>query len=179
MASSANLNSNYYYDVFINHRGPDVKKTFASYLYRRLISHGLRVFLDQPELQQGDKLISQIEGAIKTASVYVAIFSPGYAESNWCLDELLLMLESGATTIPVFYNVRPAELRWTRGKDGLYAQALNKLEKKKAYDPQTNEEKARYDSTTIESWRNALSSVAGISGFELESCNGLEFKLSS
>jgi hypothetical protein len=34
------------------------------------------------------------------------------------------MLESKAPIIPVFYRVTPAEVRWTRGKDGIYAQAL-------------------------------------------------------
>lgn len=142
-STSANPNKNHGYDVFLNHRGPDVKKTFASHLYRRLLSHGVSVFLDQQELQQGDSLTSQIERAIKTASIHVAIFSPRYAESPWCLNELILMWESKATIIPVFYNVKPTELRWT----------------------------LRHDSATVEHWRKALSFVAGLSGFELEACN--------
>jgi len=169
-SSSAAANSNY--DVFINHRGSDVKKTFASHLYRRLLSYGFRVFLDQPELQRGDYLTPQIEGTIGSAFVHVAIFSSGYAQSTWCLNELILMLESNSPIIPVFYYVKPAELRWTRGKDGGYAKALEELEKKTTSDPQTGEEKLRYDSSTIENWKNALSNVAGISGFELEACNG-------
>jgi hypothetical protein len=162
-SASATPNSNYNYEVFINHRGPDVKKTFASHLYRRLLSYGFRVFLDQDEMQEGENLTSQIEGAIATASVHVAIFSTRYAESKWCLDELLLMLKSGATIIPVFYHVKPSELRWTRGegKSGVYAEALRRLEKKKRYEP-----------NTVEKWREALSSVAEISGLELEACNG-------
>jgi hypothetical protein len=63
----------------------------------------LRVFLDQLELQEGDDLTAQIKGAIQKASVHIAIFSQNYAESNWCLDELLLMLQSRATILPVFY----------------------------------------------------------------------------
>jgi hypothetical protein len=42
-ADSNNSSSNIPYDVFINHRG-EVKKTFASHLYHRLLSHGLRPF---------------------------------------------------------------------------------------------------------------------------------------
>lgn len=93
MAASATTTNNY--DVFINHRGPDVKKTLASHLYHRLLVHGLQIFLDFEELQEGDNLTSQIEGAIRTTSVHIVIFSTNYAESNWCLNELLLMLESG------------------------------------------------------------------------------------
>jgi hypothetical protein len=167
MAESSSTAANSGYDVFINHRGPDVKKTFASHLYRRLLSYGLRVFLDQPELQRGDYLTPQIEDAIRSASVHVAIFSPGYADSIWCLNELVQMLESKAPIIPVFYHVKPAELRWTRGKKRSYAEALENLERKTECDLQT----PRHHSTTIENWRNALSKVADISGFELEACN--------
>eukprot|EP00253_Pinus_taeda_P034611 PITA_34611 len=118
-------NNSFQFDVFINHRGPDVKKGIASHLYHRLLADGLRVFLDIEELQGGDNLTPQIEGAIKTASVHVAIFSPRYAESSWCLRELVQMLESGKTILPIFYNVSPSELRWTRGGDGLSSRALN------------------------------------------------------
>jgi hypothetical protein len=159
-------------NVFINHRGPDVKKTFASYLYHRLRYHGMEVFLDQQELKGGDNLTSTILDAIRSASVHVAIFSPKYAESTWCLEELDLMLKSEAPIIPVFYHVKPAELRWTQVKSklwwrkvktGAYAQALHKLESKK-----------RRDSRTIENWKDNLSCVANISGLELEMFNGDE-----
>jgi len=147
-STAVNPDENYYSDVFINYRGSDVKKTFADYLYRRLLSHGLSVFLDQQEFQQGENLTCQIEGAIRSAFVHVTIFFAGNAHSKWCLNELLLMLDSKAYIIPVFYNVKPVDLRWTRGKDGVYAQALEKLEKKRTY---------------------ALSLVAEeISGFELD-----------
>jgi len=162
------------YHVFINHRGPDVKKTFASHLYHRLSSPyvGLRVFLDQPELRVGDKFPDQIKEAIKTASVHVAIFSKAYAESVWCLNELLYMFESGAPIIPVFYDVEPAQLR---DKDEVYAKALHILESKKTTDSQTMEEKPRQSSTTIHKWKEALSRVADISGLDLQkTCNGDE-----
>ena len=77
--------------------------------------------------------------------------------------------ESKAPIIPVFYHVKPAELRWTQGgKDGVYAQALLNLEQKTTDDPQT----LRYNPTTVEQWRNTLKKVSQISGFELSECNG-------
>ena len=94
------------YDVFINHRGPNVKNTFASRLYRRLLQRGLRVFLDKPELQEVLNLTLQIQRAIRTASVHVGIFSPTYSQPKWCLDELLQMFESEAIIIPVFYHMK-------------------------------------------------------------------------
>lgn len=119
-----------YFDLFINHRGPDVKDTFAAHLYRRLLDHGLQVFLDKHELLEGHPITPQICAAIKGASLHIAIFSPTYAESKWCLEELVLMLKSKATILPVFYKVKPHQLRWTV-KDGAYAEALRRLEQKK------------------------------------------------
>lgn len=72
--SQRNTNSSYVYDVFINHRGPDVKTGLASHIYHSLNDHGLRVFLDKEELQEGENMTPQIKEAIRTASVHVAIF---------------------------------------------------------------------------------------------------------
>ena len=154
------LKNHLYYDVFINHRGPDVKKHLASHLYYSLTAHGLRVFLDMEELQQGDGLNSQIERSIKSSFVHIAIFSPAYAESKWCLEELVLMLQSEKTIIPVFYGVQPSELR---SENGRYAQDLwNMLKNKKVLDPQTKQENLRFDNETAEKWRTSLSQVAMI-----------------
>jgi hypothetical protein len=187
------------YDVFISHRGPDVKKGIASHIYYPLKHLGLAVFLDQQEMQEGERITPQIEGAIRTASVNIAIFSPGYANLDWCLNKLVLMLESQrarlgiSTIIPIFYRVNPCELRWTRGEDGVYARALSilrcillctrdenegyaralcMLQKKTTLDSATNKKKPRHDSDTIEKWREALSDVSVISGFELKKYNG-------
>lgn len=160
--------------MFISHRGPDTKKTFASHLYNRLCLHGLRVFLDDPELRRGDDLSVQIINAIRSASVHVAIFSRGYADSHWCLKELVEMLDTKAPIIPVFYHVKPDELRGTRGKEQrTYAEALDDLASKTDYDGQT----PLHDPSKIQKWREALRQVANISGFELEGCNGDEGEL--
>jgi hypothetical protein len=163
-ASSSASTSCAHYQVFINHRGPDVKNGFASHLYRRLRDRGLSVFLDREELKEGQNISSQIEDAIRDADVHVAIFSPTYAKSNWCLDELVLMKNSRAIILPVFYKVDPSVVRRTV-KEGAYAEALQQLEKKTTHDSETGKEKPRYDSHTIQNWRNALSYVADLSGF--------------
>eukprot|EP00253_Pinus_taeda_P001249 PITA_01249 len=166
-------NESYVFDVFINHRGPDVKKTVATDLYNRLCAHDLLVFLDQRELREGENITPQIESAIRTASVHIAIFSANYVSSKWCLDELVLMVDSmsnfKSTIIPVFYGVKPAELRWTQGGKGVYAQALRQLQEKKDVDG-----RPRYDSNTLEKWRKALSDVAEIKGFDGETYNSVK-----
>lgn len=160
------------YDVFLNHRGPDLKDTFANDLYRALNSRGLRVFLDKPEMHVGHQITPQIESAIRVASVQVAIFSKTYLESRWCLDELILMVDcfitGRATIIPVFYDLEPSVLRhkWNH-------EARGNLQNKKNYDSQVHEQnRPRYESRTIENWERALFRVAGTSGLELKNYNG-------
>jgi len=131
------------------------------------------VFPNQRELQGGDNS----RAALKEAKVHIAIFSTGYANSSQCLNELVQMLESGSTVIPVFYNVSPSDLRWTKEGNGVYAQALSMLQGKKTTDSETHEEKALYCSNTIGKWRKALFDVAGKSGFVLDAYNGDEGKL--
>lgn len=110
----------------------------------------------------GHNLTSQIIDAIKNASCHVAIFSLRYGESEWCLKELVYMLDSGAPIIPVFYHVDPADLRWTHREGGAYTQGLRKLE-------------SQNDSTTIQKWREVLCRFADVSGLHLqETCNGDE-----
>lgn len=163
------LKDNLDYDVFINHRGPDVKKTLASYLYHCLVARGLRVFLDTEEMQEGDSLTLQIEGAIRTAFIHIAIFSPKYAKSSWCLNELVKMLESGSKIIPIFHTVKPSELTSENGK---YAKQLRKLEEK------TDQEgKPRYDAATIREWKTALSKVDKSTEFDLENYDSDEGRL--
>ena len=129
------------FDVFINHRGLDVKDTLAAHLYRQLLDHGLQVFLDKPELLAGEEITCQIEAAIQVSPVHVAIFSPTYAESKWCLDELTLMVESReraksrVTILPVFYNVKPSELKWTYNASGSYAKANTNKRQHKTLKP--------------------------------------------
>ncbi|KAH9327205.1 hypothetical protein KI387_007383, partial [Taxus chinensis] len=115
------------YDVFINHRGPDVKETLALELYNSVKELGFRPFLDCQEIELGDTFPCALKNAIYSSLVHIAIFSKTYAESPWCLAELTLMLKTKAKIIPVFYDVTPAHLRL---KNGGYADSFAKYEEK-------------------------------------------------
>ncbi|GLJ33699.1 hypothetical protein SUGI_0677400 [Cryptomeria japonica] len=138
------------FDVFINHRGPDVKQTLAAQLYNSLTQLGIWTFLDSEEKELGTSFASIIDTAIRSAKVHIAIFSKRYAESPWCLDELVLMLESTAKIIPVFYEVEPWELR--RIEKGVYADAFSK-----------HKEKGRH-LEKLNVWKEALQSLSFIAG---------------
>ncbi|GLJ33322.1 hypothetical protein SUGI_0670360 [Cryptomeria japonica] len=143
------------YDVFINHRGPDVKGTLATQFYNSLEQLGIRAFLDSQEKELGNSFPSTIETAIRSAKVHIAIFSQRYAESPWCLAELVLMLESKAKIIPVFCEVEPWELRHI--ERGRYADAFINHEKKGRYLEKLKE------------WKEALQSLSFTAGEEYKS----------
>ena len=98
-------------DVFISHRSIDTKKTAAGLLYYNLSRLGLRPFLDSQNMKAGDKLFDKIDTAIHNCKVGVAVFSPHYCDSYFCLHELALLMESRKRVIPIFCNVKPSELR--------------------------------------------------------------------
>ncbi|GLJ07641.1 hypothetical protein SUGI_0071540 [Cryptomeria japonica] len=106
-------------------------------------------FLDLEVLEYGDFLPTTIEAAIRGANLHIAIFSESYAESAWFLDELSLMLKSGAKIVPIFYYVEPSDLRYVAQGKGKYVAAFNKHEKKRRYKPEK-----------LQEWKKALSEVS-------------------
>ncbi|RDX89111.1 Toll/interleukin-1 receptor-like protein, partial [Mucuna pruriens] len=97
-------------DVFINHRGIDTKRNIAGLLYDRLTRMGVRSFLDSMNMKPGDRLFDHIDRAILGCRVGVAVFSPRYCDSYFCLHELALLMESNKRVVPIFYNVKPSQL---------------------------------------------------------------------
>ena len=84
----------------------------------------------------------------------VVVFSENYAESKWCMDELVKILDcrkNGQKVLPVFYNVDPSEVRNQKGNFGA---AWTKLE-----------EKFRDNIGKVQSWRTALREASKIAGW--------------
>ncbi|XP_059076795.1 TMV resistance protein N-like [Cryptomeria japonica] len=140
------------YDVFINHQGPDVKHTLATFLYRMLTNGmGLRVFLDSEELELGDSLPTELQEAMRSASLHIALFSKKYAESRWCLDELSFMFRTGTSIGPIFYYIDIGDVQYAKGG---YAEAF-----------ELHQKKGRYDSEKIEEWKYTLFNVSHNIGY--------------
>ena len=97
-------------DVFINHRGIDTKKNVAGLLHDNLTRNGVRAFLDSMNMKPGDRLFDHIDRAILGCKVGVAVFSPRYCDSYFCLHELALLMESNKRVVPIFYDVKPSQL---------------------------------------------------------------------
>ena len=138
------------FDVFLNHRGPDVKATFVAHLEDALRCVGFRPFLDARSLMKGNPALKSIDQALATAKVHVAVVSRGYAESKYCLNELVAMVRSGKPVVPVFYDVEPVDLRWV--ENGPFSEAF-----------ENHKSKGRSENR-VQEWRDALVALAGITG---------------
>ncbi|KAI6668034.1 hypothetical protein NL676_000011, partial [Syzygium grande] len=151
--------SGYDYEVFLSFRGPDTRAGFTDFLYASLKDAGIRTFKDDEELRVGEEFAPELLQAINQSKILIPIFSKGYASSVWCLKELVQMVECQKTgrqkIIPIFYDVAPSEVRHqTEG----YAKAFLAHENKK-----------RHDEKTIQGWKDALSAVGAINGWDLHS----------
>ncbi|GLJ48576.1 hypothetical protein SUGI_1024740 [Cryptomeria japonica] len=145
------------FDVFINHRGLDVKDTLALQLHKSLTDLGLKTFLDSEEMELGEAFPSTIHDAICSSLVHIAIFSKRYAESAWCLAELDLMVHTKCKIIPIFYDVSPLHLRYI--ETGGYADSFAK-----------HKNKGRY-LNKLEQWKKSLHTVSFIFGYEINKDN--------
>ncbi|XP_030464858.1 disease resistance protein L6-like [Syzygium oleosum] len=144
------------YDVFLSFRGSDTRLNFTDCLYHSMLDAGIRVFLDSEELEPGEK-ISKVLNALNKSRIYIPIFSKNFASSIWCLREVERMVECYSKSngkkdiIPIFYDVNTDDVKL---RTGLYENAL--IEHKKS------------DPDEVERWRNALKTVGGIIGREIQ-----------
>ncbi|KAG0588041.1 hypothetical protein KC19_2G211000 [Ceratodon purpureus] len=140
------------YDVFISHRGPDTKTGFVSFLHRDLEAAGLLPFSDCKSIDMGEDSWECIEDAIRKTPIAVVVFSESFAQSEWCLRELHVMLHTPSVKVlPVFYKVRPSEVRFP--ESGQLKGGFQKLV-------------GRHDKNSIEQWRADLEQASKLMGWE-------------
>ncbi|KAL3744312.1 hypothetical protein ACJRO7_013557 [Eucalyptus globulus] len=114
------------YHVFLSFRGPDTRKGFVSHLYRQLVRVGLYrpnfVFRDDENLCFGEPIAENLLNAIERSKVSIPIISENYAASEWCLRELIHIMEckesGGQIVLPVLYKVKPKDVKHMLGKFG-------------------------------------------------------------
>ena len=104
-----------------------MKEGFVKKLDESLRSAGIRAFADVNDIDFGDECWDSIRKAIGEAPVCVCVFSPRYAESKWCLEELAFILDlrkqnPRKLVLPIFYNVEPEHLR--RPDDGPFSEGM-------------------------------------------------------
>lgn len=115
---------------------------------------GLNVDIDVDELPRGDLTELLLKG-IEESMISLVIFSGGYTESRWCLNELVKikeLMEGGKLlVIPIFYKVDPLEVTQLKGDFGVKFWNLWRINR---------------DHHIIK-WREALESVASMQGIYL------------
>ncbi|KAJ9689286.1 hypothetical protein PVL29_014793 [Vitis rotundifolia] len=141
------------HDVFLSFRGEDTRYSFTDHLYTSLVRRGIRTFRDD-KLKRGEEIGSELLKAIEESRFSVIIFSPKYAHSRWCLDELLKIMECrkemGQTVLPVFHHVDPSHVR---KQTGSFGEAFDN------HKAETEEKKEK-----VQRWRTALTEAANLAG---------------
>ncbi|KAL2341929.1 hypothetical protein Fmac_009869 [Flemingia macrophylla] len=89
----------------------DSGRAFVPLLYDNLMDKGIRPFLDTINLKPGHKLFEHINKAIDSCKVGVAVLTPSYCNSHFCLHELALLHESKKRVVPIFYDIKPSQLQ--------------------------------------------------------------------
>ena len=157
-ASSSSSTCRWKYNVFLSFRGEDTRTGFTTYLYEALEQKGINTFMDD-KLPRGEEISAELLKTIEESMILVIVFSKNYAESKWCLDELVKIVECSENDQmvllrPIFYNVEPSEVRNQLGNFGI---AL------------ANHEKEFKDNMgKMLRWREALSKAASVSGWHYE-----------
>ncbi|XP_044472000.1 TMV resistance protein N-like [Mangifera indica] len=164
------------YDVFLSFSGEDTRKNFRGHLYNGLIREGIKVFMDDTDIEKGKFILVELLNAIVESRISVVVFSRNYVSSRWCLDELVKIVECKKemrqTVIPIFYDVNPSlviekfEEAYGQHEEGFMDNIKNIQTQGKAL--MENTEKVR-------TWRKSLEEVSNISGFHLKDGDEAEF----
>ncbi|XP_050260118.1 disease resistance protein RPV1-like [Quercus robur] len=135
------------YEVFVSFRGADNRTGFTSHLFAALDRKTIHAFKDDINLPGGEKIGPELLRAIETSRIAVVVFSKKYATSDWCLDELVKIMECkrvfNQRVFPIFYNVSQPEVLEQKGN---FAELPNGPEDKR------------------NSWRAALTEAANLAG---------------
>ncbi|XP_052176027.1 disease resistance protein RPV1-like isoform X2 [Diospyros lotus] len=154
------------YHVFLSFRGKDTRWTFIDHLYIALVNAGFRTFRDDDEIERGENIKLVLERAIKESKVSIIVFSKNYASSNWCLDELVMILERQKMgdfrhmILPVFYGVDRSQVR-KQNED--YAEAF--MRHKAQFKGGKSE--ANKWMEKLKRWRKALEEATNLPGMAL------------
>jgi hypothetical protein len=78
------------YLVFISHSSADrwVAKRMAEIIERRAKRHGVRTFLDEVDLEGGDRIVPVIKANLRSCEEFVILLSPSSIARQWVLAEV-------------------------------------------------------------------------------------------
>ncbi|MED6192395.1 hypothetical protein PIB30_009758 [Stylosanthes scabra] len=157
-SSSSSSSRHWEYYVFLNFRGPDTRYGFTGYLYKALCDKGIHTFMDFDDIHRGNEISTSLMKAIEASRIAILVFSKNYAQSSYCLNELVKIMECskhhGQFVLPVFYGVDPSVVR---NQKGIYEEALAMTGRR-----------FEHDMDRVQRWRTAMADAANLSGLHFK-----------
>ncbi|XP_004517051.1 probable disease resistance protein At1g52660 [Cicer arietinum] len=142
------------WQIFISFRGEDTRYSFTGSLYQALCNGGFKTFMDDGGLHTGDQISPSLINAIEASRLSIIVLSENYANSSWCLEELVKIIEcknlKKQLVWPIFYKVEPSDIRHLRkcyGRDMAQHESIFGI-----------------NSERVQNWRSALFEVSNLSG---------------
>ena len=142
-------------DVFICHRGPEVKRNLVGHIKERLERANLIVFVDY-EMREGVQSWQHVLATLRGSRRVLILLTPGFEESPWCLEEARAAAARPDAVLPVFID---REASWD---ERLLRAAHSKLSADRDFHLLRTEQ-SDVAADIVAHWRNALDSVAGVS----------------
>ncbi|KAK2431775.1 cell division protein FtsZ protein 1, chloroplastic [Trifolium repens] len=141
------------YQIFISFRGKDTRDIFTNHLYEALCKEGFETFKDDKALEGGTPIDKLLE-AIEESRFAIVVLSENFADSKWCLKELVKILDcrkrKKQLVLPIFYEVEPTDIRNLKGR---YGEAMAEQEKELGK-----------DSKMVLEWTLALNDISRLKG---------------
>ena len=132
--------------------GPRSRTSFTSNLFTALDHERIGAYRDDINLPRGGEIGTELLKAIETSRIGVVVLSKNFGTSDWCLDELVKIMECkrllNQKVLPIFYDVSQSEVLEQKG---IFAKALLKGPEDKVYN-----------------WRTALMEAADLAGLHSE-----------
>ncbi|XP_070661915.1 disease resistance protein RPV1-like isoform X2 [Malus domestica] len=165
-SSSSSESKLWNYDVFLSFSGEDTRHGFTGNLHATLKDRGFQAYMDEDDLERGEDIKEQLFRAIEESRISIIVFSKMYADSSWCLNELVKIMECksklGRHVLPIFYHVDPSHVR---KQDGDLAEAFQKHEKDICEEQDDKKREAKQKQAN--QWREALTRAGNLSGHHL------------
>ncbi|KAF3432373.1 hypothetical protein FNV43_RR27113 [Rhamnella rubrinervis] len=155
-SSTSSVSSPRKHDVFLSFRVEDTGSGLTNYLYNALEEKGITTF--RYDHRKTNTSLSPFQ-AIEESRFAIVVFSNNYASSTRCLDELAMIFEcmnkpAGLTIYPVFYHVNPTHV------EEHFAE---------------HEQGFRDNMEKVDRWREALTRVANLTGWDLRNRHETDF----
>ncbi|XP_010455633.1 PREDICTED: disease resistance protein RPS4-like [Camelina sativa] len=164
--SSSSSSSSAEFDVFLSFRGFDTRNNFTGHLQKALRLRGIDSFIDD-RLRRGDNLTALFD-RIERSKIAIIVFSANYANSAWCLRELVKILDcrnrNQQLVVPIFYKVDKSDVE----------------KQKKSFSVPFKLPELTFPGVSpeeISSWKAALASASNISGYVVKEISTSEAKL--